>query len=80
MMLRLQKYDLTVTYKKGSEMYLDDTLSKVCRQPSKEQDRRGDAEKYFVVVIFWCCIGGLFILILIRQCGNKEMKRTSRSS
>lgn len=60
MMLRPQKYDLTVNYKKGSEMYLDDTLSKVFRQPPKEQDCRGDAEKYFVVVIFWCCIGGVY--------------------
>lgn len=50
MMLRPQKYDLTVNYKKGSEMYLDDTLSKVFRQPPKEQDCRGDAEKYFVVL------------------------------
>ena len=59
MLLRLQKYDLTVTYRKGSEMQLADTLSRVFRQPPKEQDRRGDVKKYFVLVIFWCCIGGL---------------------
>jgi len=28
MLLRLQKYSLKITYKKGSEMYLADTLSR----------------------------------------------------
>ena len=31
MMLRLQKFDLLVSYKKGSEMYLADTLSRAFR-------------------------------------------------
>ena len=43
MMLRLQKYDFKVTYKKGSEMYLADTLSRACVHAVK--DTRGDAEK-----------------------------------
>ena len=45
MMLRLQKYDLKVTYKKGSEMYLADTLSRAFVQSSAVEDTRGDAEK-----------------------------------
>jgi len=46
MMLRLQKYDLKVpTYKKGSEMYLADTLSRAFVQSSAVDDTRGDAEK-----------------------------------
>ena len=45
MMLRLQKYDLKVTYKKGSEMYLADTLSRAFVQSSAVKDTRGDAEK-----------------------------------
>ena len=45
MMLRLQKYDLKVTYKKGYEMYLADTLSRAFVQSSAVEDTRGDAEK-----------------------------------
>ena len=75
MMLRLQKYGLTITYKKKSEMYLGDTLSKVFRQPPKEQDRRGDAEKYFVVVIFWCCIGGLYNVFMHFNIDKAEWKQ-----
>ena len=45
MMLQLQKYDLKVTYKKGSEMYLTDTLSRAFIQSSAVEDTRGDAEK-----------------------------------
>lgn len=45
MMLRLQKYDLKVTYKKGSEMYLADTLSRAYAQSCTSEDTRGDAEK-----------------------------------
>ena len=45
MMLRLQKYDLKVTYKKGSEMYLADTLSRAFVPSSTVEDTRGDAEK-----------------------------------
>lgn len=32
MLLRLQKFDLHVSYKKGSEMYLADTLSRAFRR------------------------------------------------
>ena len=45
MILRLKKYDLKVTYKKGSEMYLADTLSRTFVQSSTVEDTRGDAEK-----------------------------------
>ena len=45
MMLRLQNYDLRVTSKKGSEMYLADTLSRAFVQSSAYGDMKGDAEK-----------------------------------
>ena len=45
MMLRLRKYDLKVMYKKGSEMYLADTLSRAFVQSSNSEDSRGDVEK-----------------------------------
>ena len=35
MLLRLQKFDLDVTYKKGTEMILADTISKAYRVPSE---------------------------------------------
>lgn len=44
-MLRLQKYELRVIHKKGSEMYFADTLSRVFVQSSVCVDSRGDAEK-----------------------------------
>ena len=34
MILRLQRYDLQIAYKKGSEMYVADTLSRACLQES----------------------------------------------
>lgn len=40
MILRLQKYDLKVIYKKGSEMYLADTLSRAFVQSSSSEDFR----------------------------------------
>ena len=46
MMLRLQKYNLTVVYKKGSEMYLADTLSRAFIQSSRNEDiMRGEVAK-----------------------------------
>ena len=45
MMLRLQKYDLEVNYKKGSQMYLADTLSRAFLESLGHKDTRGDAEK-----------------------------------
>ena len=44
---RLQrvKYDLKVTYKKGPEMHLADTLSRAIVQSSAVEDTRGDTEK-----------------------------------
>ena len=46
MMLRLQKYNLTVVYKKGSEMYLADTLSRAFIQSSSNEDiMRGEVAK-----------------------------------
>ena len=56
MMLRLQKFDLDVTYKKGSELYLADTLSRAFLPERTKQEGsvddilsvdnyRGDAEK-----------------------------------
>ena len=56
MLLRLQKFDLRVSYKKGSEMYLADTLSRAFRVSKSVQseaaedvvfieDTRGEAEK-----------------------------------
>ena len=55
MMLRLQKYDLKVTYKKGAHMYLADTLSRAYLPTTSNKetcdeevviitDQRGDAE------------------------------------
>lgn len=55
MMLRLQKYELHVTYKKGAHMYLADTLSRACLPTTYKTetcdedvvmitDQRGDAE------------------------------------
>ena len=46
MMLRLQKYDLIVTYKKGSEMYLADTLSRAFVQSPAVEDQRQCREGY----------------------------------
>ncbi len=46
MMLRLQNYNLTVIYKKGSEMYLADTLSRAFIQSSSNEDiMRGEVAK-----------------------------------
>lgn len=45
MLLRLQKYDLIATYKKGSEMYLADTLSRALLQTPSNQNLQGEAEK-----------------------------------
>lgn len=56
MLLRLQKFDLQVSYKKGTEMYLADTLSRAyrVRKSTKEdvaedvmyiEDMRGDTER-----------------------------------
>ena len=56
MMLRLQKFDLEVEYKKGAHMYLADTLSRAylphtyrCREDREDvwllEDSRGEAEK-----------------------------------
>ena len=45
MMLRLQKYDLEVNYKEGSQMYLADTLSRAFLESLDHKDTRGDAEK-----------------------------------
>ena len=45
LMLLLQKYDLEVTYKKVSEMFLADTLSRAFLQSSAVENTRGDAEK-----------------------------------
>ena len=46
MMLQLQKYNLTVVYKKGAEMYLADTLSRAFIQSSKNDDSvRGEVAK-----------------------------------
>ena len=43
MMLRLQKFDLLVSYKKGTEMYLADTLSRAFRMCQRtRQDTRED--------------------------------------
>ena len=49
MLLRLQKFDLEVTYKKGTEMVLADTLSRAYKvsQPEKPtaEATRGETEK-----------------------------------
>ena len=46
MMLQLEKYNLTVVYKKGSEMYLADTLSRAFIQSSENEDiMRGEVAK-----------------------------------
>ena len=43
MMLRLQKFDLLVSYEKGTEMYLADTLSRAFRMCQRtRQDTRED--------------------------------------
>ena len=44
MMLRLQRYDLKVTYKKGTKMYLTDTLSGAYTQSCRSEDTGGDAK------------------------------------
>ncbi|PFX23812.1 Retrovirus-related Pol polyprotein from transposon 17.6 [Stylophora pistillata] len=44
-MLQLQKYDLKVTYKKESEMYLADTLSRAFVHSFSSADSKGDGEK-----------------------------------
>ena len=49
MLLRLQKFDLEVTYKKGTEMVLADTLSRAYRVPQPGEPAaeatRGETEK-----------------------------------
>ena len=49
MLLRLQKFDLEVTYKKGTEMVLADTLSRAYKVPqpgeSATEATRGETEK-----------------------------------
>ncbi|KAK3727611.1 hypothetical protein QZH41_005995 [Actinostola sp. cb2023] len=42
MMLRLQKYDLEVTYKKGAHMYLADTLSRAYLPTTDNQENFGE--------------------------------------
>ncbi len=46
MMLRPQKYNLTVIYKKGSGMYLADTLSRAFIQSSRNEDIVRGYRKY----------------------------------
>ena len=49
MLLRLQKFDLEVTYKRGTEMVLADTLSRAYKVPqlgeSAAKATRGETEK-----------------------------------
>ena len=49
MLLRQQKFDLEVTYKKGTEMVLADTLSRACKVPQPGEPAaeatRGETEK-----------------------------------
>ena len=48
MMLKLQMYDLTVSYKPGREMYIADTLS---RAPIKNQGQTDDVSEFDDIVI-----------------------------
>ena len=55
MLLRLQKFDLDVTYKKGTEMVLADTLSRAYRVPSETEmtsskTLRGETERDVEVI------------------------------
>ena len=49
MLLRLQKFDLTVTYRKGSEMVLADTLSRAYGSSTSPGETEQDAEAVHMI-------------------------------
>ena len=49
MLLRLQTFDLTVTYKKGSEMVLADTLSRAYGSSTSSGETEQDAEAVYII-------------------------------
>ena len=46
MILRLQKYNLNVTYKKGAEMYIADTLSRAALPIAKDSETHCDSKEH----------------------------------
>ena len=51
MLLRLQQYDLQVTYKKGTELYVADTLSRAYQEVDPNDSLEEELEIHMVLPI-----------------------------